>query len=335
MLAFLSCLGIITTISDIRKGIIRNRIILIFLIIATGLDVVYYGFLAREMWLFFLINIGVITIICGILFFTHSLAGGDCKLIPVMAMLYPAGEYLIYKNSLITMFLPICFAFLFGYFYLLGTSFIRICTGKTRVEGKNIKSFLLSYLKSYGIAYAYISLINMALTIFGKYVFTVPYAITFAICFAIAWLSGKNIFFRKIPVIISVVVVDLLLAFVFKIIPISLSPGTYLFTAMLILCQMTIRTSLYETVKTESVKKGMILSTFSSILMQNSVIDNLPAVSTEDLKSRLTEEEAESVRRWGKSKKGSKEIAIVRKIPFAIFIFMGFITYFIVWVILK
>lgn len=335
MMAILACLGMITTVSDIRKGIIRNWVILVFMILAVGLDAVYYIFFSRDMVFYFLINIAVVIVICLVLYFTHSLAGGDCKLIPVMCLLYPAAGYLTYKNSFITMFLPICFAILFGYLYLLVTSFIRILTGKTKLEGNNIKSFLLSYLKSYGIAYAYISLVNMVLSIFGRYVFVIPTVVVFAICFAIAWLSGKNRFLRKVPVIITVVVIDLILAVIFKILPISLNLGTYLFTAALILFQMTIRTSLYETIKTESIKKGMILSTFSSMFMQNSKIDNLPSVSSEDLRSRLNEEEADAVRRWGQSKNGMKEIAVVRKIPFAVFIFMGFIAYFIIWSILR
>ena len=44
---------------------------------------------------------------------------------------------------------------------------------------------------------------------------------------------------------------------------------------------------------------------------------------TEDLEARLTEEEAESVHRWEKSKYGSDTVVIVRKIPFAVFLALG------------
>ena len=335
MLAILTCLGVLATVSDIREGVIRNRMIAIFMSIAVVLDIVYYIFFAREMVLYFAINVVLVIIICLILFFTHSLAGGDCKLIPVMVLLYPAGGYLIYKNSLITMFFSVCFAILYGYIYLFVTALIRIFSGKTKIEEKNIKSFLLNYLKSYGIAYAYISLVNMCLSIVGRYVFSIPKVVVLAVCFAVAWASGKIKILRKIPSLIIVICITIVLASIFKILPVSLNPGTYIFTAFLILCQMTIRTVLYDTIKTEEVKKGMILSLFSSMLMQNSRIADLPAVSTEDLRSRLTEKEADSVRRWGQSKKGHKEITIVRKIPFAVFILLGFTTYFLIWSVLK
>ena len=74
-----------------------------------------------------------------------------------------------------------------------------------------------------------------------------------------------------------------------------------------------------------------ILSVYSSMIMQHSRVKGLPGLSTEDLKSRLTEDEAESIKRWGKTEKGLSEIAVVRRIPFAVFIFLGYITYFVIW----
>ena len=93
---------------------------------------------------------------------------------------------------------------------------------------------------------------------------------------------------------------------------------------------MTIRTSLYEEVQITDIKKGMILSMGASLLMQRSRVRGLPGISSEDLKSRLTEEETESIKRWAKSKK-IESLLIVKKIPFAVFIFLGFISYFLIW----
>lgn len=103
---------------------------------------------------------------------------------------------------------------------------------------------------------------------------------------------------------------------------------------VLLIFQMTIKTILYEEIKIADLKKGMILSTISSMMMQNSRVRGLPSVSTEDLKSRLTEEQVNSICRWSKSRK-IETIAIVRKIPFAIFIFSGFLSYFVIWGVIK
>lgn len=78
----------------------------------------------------------------------------------------------------------------------------------------------------------------------------------------------------------------------------------------------------------------MILSTTSSMLMQNSRVRGLPPISSEDLRSRLTEEQVGSIGRWASSRNISA-VMVVRKIPFAIFIFAGFLSYFIIWEIVK
>lgn len=103
---------------------------------------------------------------------------------------------------------------------------------------------------------------------------------------------------------------------------------------LLLLCQMTIRTSLYQEVKICDLKKGMILSSISSMLMQNSRVRGLPPISSEDLKSRLTEDQVESIGRWASSR-NVLTVTVVRKIPFAIFILAGFLSYFVIWGMVK
>ena len=109
--------------------------------------------------------------------------------------------------------------------------------------------------------------------------------------------------------------------------------GDYLFVFALVLCQMTIKTSIYEDIEIADLKKGMILTTFSSMLMQKSITKGLPAVSHEDLRSRLTEQEIESIKLWAKATK-IRSLTIVKKIPFAIFISIGLFFYCIMWGIL-
>ena len=107
------------------------------------------------------------------------------------------------------------------------------------------------------------------------------------------------------------------------------------YAAVIILCQMTITASLYKQIPTETVQKGMILSTSSTVQMQPSRVRGLPGVSREDLRDRLTDEQASSVRRWGKTEKGSPVVTIMRKVPFAIFLVLGYAMYFLMWSILK
>lgn len=139
---------------------------------------------------------------------------------------------------------------------------------------------------------------------------------------------------KKWPLVFSVYMVSYLAGALIGFVPFSFDPANYVFVMVLLLCQMTIRINQYEEVGIGNLKRGMILSSFSSLLMQNSRVRGLPPISTEDLKSRLTEEQVESIARWAKSRKVST-VTVIRKIPFAIFIFAGFISYFIIWSVVK
>ena len=105
----------------------------------------------------------------------------------------------------------------------------------------------------------------------------------------------------------------------------------YLLMIVIMIVRSVISEYNYETIPTKDVKKGMILSTFTTMMMVNSKVKGLPEISKEDMRNRLTEEEAQAVIRWGKSKKGMENVQIVRKTPFAIFICLGLIGYTIFW----
>jgi hypothetical protein len=107
-----------------------------------------------------------------------------------------------------------------------------------------------------------------------------------------------------------------------------------LFFVMLLLKKYIERFN-YRTIKSDDVCEGMILSTPSSMLILQSQIDGLTKLSKENLNSKLTHKEAESIKEWGKSKDGQSEITIVRKMPFGLFIAFGTIIFIIESVLIK
>ena len=149
-----------------------------------------------------------------------------------------------------------------------------------------------------------------------------------------AWIIGKKNRLKKWQIVVGIYCIDIVIGLILGFMPFSFNPENYILVILLLLCQMTIRTSLYQEVKVCDLKKGMILSSISSILLQNSRVRGLPPVSTEDLKSRLTEEQINSINRWAGSRK-ILTVTVVRKIPFAIFIFAGFLSYFIIWSVVR
>lgn len=332
-LCLIAFLCFLCTKSDMREGIIYNRILVIFFVSAIVIDSIYYGIYAQDIFFDFLFNLLVVSVVSLYLFYTHSFAGGDCKMTIVLALLYPARYYFLYGNSNITLVFAIGFAILAGYIYLLASSIQAIITKKVKFTREYIKNFLLSFLKSYISAMIYIALFNCLLVFCDRHGLFVNMWFSWFVCLIIAWCVGRFPIFKKNALLVLVVATTVAISIVMKIVPISLNPENYTLVLVLLLCQMTIKTTIYENVYVDQLQKGMILSTFSSTLMQTSITKGLPEISTEDLKSRLTPSEIDSIKIWAKATH-TKELTVVKKIPFAIFISIGFLSYFILWSIL-
>ena len=107
----------------------------------------------------------------------------------------------------------------------------------------------------------------------------------------------------------------------------------------LVLCVMFLRILAekynYRVIPTSEVKAGQILSEATVLSFSASRVRGLPTGRSEDLRSRLTPEEADSVRRWEKSAHGKQWVVIVRKIPFAVFITMGSAAFLVMEVVMQ
>lgn len=320
--------------SDLFEGMVYNKTLLIYGVIAVALDIVYYGFFQREMVIPFLINSLVVSITALILFYTHCFAGGDCKLLMILVLLFPANCYMTYGNSLITMVFTIGFAVFYGYIYLLVSSLYLLIKKKNSMSKFYVRNSLFVFAKSFFCAMIYISGVNLIIRLIAMQGMNISVWIIRIICIGCSLLVGKKPIFRKKWMLSIGIVIDILLSIMLKMIPFSIHPENYILVIALLICQLTIRTSLYEEIPVEELKKGLILSMGTSMMMQSSRIRGLPGISSEDLRDRLTEVEAESVKRWAKGKKIEK-ITTVRKIPFAAFIACGFIGYWMFWGILS
>lgn len=330
MIFLLVILSLMTVKSDIKEGMIYNRILLPFAIIALLFDGIYYNFFVRDIFVEFVINIAFVIFICLFLFYTHSFAGGDCKLFVVMSLLYPGRFYCVYAGNIYTLFFVIAFAIFFGYVYLLISSVMRLIKRKNQITIDYVKNYLMAFVKSFVSATIYISAISLFdYFLYCRGVYINEWIIRI-VCIGMALLVGKNRLLKKWYVLGAVTIFDVVFAATLKMIPISLHPENYILVIVLLICQILIKTNLYEEIDICKLKKGMILSTFSSMIMQNSRVRGLPGISTEDLRNRLTEEEVESVGRWAEGN-NIETITIVKKIPFAVFLVMGFACYFVIW----
>lgn len=91
----------------------------------------------------------------------------------------------------------------------------------------------------------------------------------------------------------------------------------------------------YQEIAVDELAPGMILSTASTLMLMSSTVKGLPPISSEDLRSRLSQNEVESIIRWSKTSNGKSSLVIVRKIPFAIFIAVGSIAFIVLELVVS
>jgi len=85
----------------------------------------------------------------------------------------------------------------------------------------------------------------------------------------------------------------------------------------------------YQLIPTSKAAKGMIPAAETVIRFRGSRVRGLPSDPSEQLTAKMSGEEAEAVRRWETSAGGQAEIWIVRKVPFAFMIALGFTAWMI------
>lgn len=325
-------IGVIASITDIGKGIIPNKLIIISLCVGMSFNIFSFIFIDRDKFFLFLINVAVIWILSLALYFSRIWAGGDSKLLCVMVLIYPVRFYWSIGNIRIHLLICIGIMFLYGLIYLIIESICLQINGRSQITfGQFAKSIIIGIWR-YIRTIIYIAAINHIVVFFITPFIEVSNYIWMVLCIAISLIVNKFIIFNNKILLAIVGCFDVFMVIFTKQMAISTYWWSYLLVLLVIMLNIFIAQYNHKEIETDKVKKGMILSTVSSVNLQNSRVKGLPGVSNESLSSRLSEQEAESIRRWMSSKNGKETIVIVRKIPFAIFILCGMITYLIVGV---
>lgn len=320
------------TYTDFKTGLIPNKIILVSGSTALLLDVLYYLIFQRELILGFLLNFGVISFF-SILLYAYSFWGaGDSKLMMLAGLTIPARFYSsgIYNISLITIIVQ---TFAIAFVYLMAESLVLGIIRKDlfsvriskKFNGRSLKGLVMNYL----VSYIYIMFFGFGISLFlSGHPETNPY-ITPLFNFFIVFTVLNFSFFKKVYVIGTIAVADAVLMFIFRTsLPSAMPPAwNLILITVVLLFRCFAEKYNYQTIRTSDVSKGMVLSFASIMQLSLSQEKGLPQTTTEDFRSRITEKEAESIRRWGELQKNNQEITIVKKMPFAVFITLGIVTF--------
>lgn len=326
MICYLLVICLVAAVTDWKKGKIYNRWLSFGMIPASVLVILYY-YGHRESIRLFVVNL-LAAVAIAILFYALKMWGaGDSKLWMFLNFLFPAGWYVTTDSMLFPSMLIFMLIFLEAYLYVFLESLWYRFLKKN--EGIQLQKKKFDVRQIWNLLFS-ISFLSLVYTICA--------------CFMGEYYESNRIFFAVVGVLLTgqlvavqfrgkkVLTVVLVILYVAGA---AMSGGMRMkdlgLTVLLVLVSnFSLKFAEkynYEWVKTSEVKSGMILSYFAVQQFLCSRVKGLPESTDETTKSRITQEQAESIHRWEKSKYGKEYIMVVRYIPFAVFVLAGLITY--------
>lgn len=325
LLTVLFFLCVNATVTDLKEGLILNRSLIYAGVLSLILNVVYYGFFAREYFFTFIINL-IVMLIFSVLFYTYHFWGaGDSKLLVAVISLIPARLSYDNQNSVALTLHIVVLAFSVAYVYLVIESVFLTIKQKEIFSFKVIRLNIRQLLRQYVTCFTYLVLINelWSMGFLAKFQTNNPVLILF-VNFLIIFTISHTKLFTHIGIVISIGLAALIIGLltsnhVFA----RIHLNSYILVFVILFIRIFAEKHNYKTIPTASVMRGMVLSWSTVLLFQKSKVKGIPLSTTEDMRSRLSDLEAASVRKWETSKYGESEVTIVRKMPFGIFISIG------------
>lgn len=318
--------------TDIREGIIKNRVILLSLVIGCVLDVFYYFLYAKQDVSLFLTNLIIMTIISLIMYKTNLWAAGDSKLLFLIVVLIPARFYKIgNETSLVPSIYILVITFILAFVFIVIQSIVLRIRNKDHLSPKisirNVKYIVFSYV--YCLIYV-IGMNYLLMLLVPNFVASNGPFISVLNLFLMIIIYKYEVFQSlKLLIPIAVLATLELIVFYTRHSAVSFDYHIYLYMVVILFLRFISEDYNYQTIPTQDVQAGMIMSFTTITKFLPSRVKGLPQVTTEDMRTRIDTAEAESIKRWEHSKYGSSEITIVRKMPFAIFLSLGTVLFLI------
>ena len=317
------------SMTDIRNGVIENKILIGAALLCCALNAVYYTFFAREYLGAFLIDFLLLVLLSIGMYALNLWAAGDSKLLFLVVFAIPGRFYNPGSGSAPAIYI-IVFTFSIAFICLVGESILLSIRRHERLGVPSIKD-VGAFLKNYISIAIYIVAVNyLVYLLFPAFAGSNASLIAVADLLLSVVIHKYSVFF-KLPVLCTAAVLSVGIVVLY-----GLRYGYFLpdlkvygYIAIVVFLRSISEKYNYQTIPTASVKPGMILSLSAVLAMSSSRVAGLPRTTTEDMRSRLSPEEAAAVIRWENSKYGQHEISIVRKIPFAISITLGALTFII------
>ena len=337
LLLIIILLSFFVTITDMKYGLVKNRAVFLAGGLGAFINLFYYSVFAREFFFPFLLNLFVMSIISLLLYARHYWAAGDSKLLICLVFLIP-GRLYDKTGSNIPGLNCLIMVFLVAYLYLICETVLFWALNKHVYRGRSfIFREIPSLIGNFVVVFCFLRVLSLIYPLVFKDFYN-SNQILFSLIYFILVTIVSDARFAKNRIVIIFSTIFLFIILIAQGLKNELHPVALLSSNLVIILALLIRYFVsgynYLEIPTEDVNPGMILSYATVFLFQGSLIKDLPHTTSEDMSDRISEAQAEAIKRWGISKKGRSRITIVRKMPFAAFICVGTILYIFVRMVL-
>lgn len=317
---------IFVTVTDIRHGLIQNKVLFVTAMLGLIGNLIYYTIFAKVYVIAFALNLAVMMAISIAFYALHIWAAGDSKLLMLTVFLIPARIYYAGNNVTATVIIMIII-FSIAYMYIIGESIYLGIKEKNFFKMSVIKADIKLMVKQYIKCTCLVTLFDLIVRMLVPDFYDANIELIMILNMIIILLSYNLKFFdRTIPLVLLAIVTTMSWICVYNT-EFNFDFKIYLLVVVVLVLRLFAEKYNYMTISTNKVEKGMVLAYSTVVYFMPSTVKGLPRSTTEDIRSRLSEDEAESIKRWETSKYGQPTIVIVREIPFAIFISIGTVIY--------
>lgn len=319
--------------TDLKNGTVANKVLFTALIPATLLNITYYGFFTRDVLFEYMLNVLAVSILAILFYAVHIWGGGDSKMLIFLAFTMPARLYYRYGNEIFPLLSIVIFIFSFGYIYLVIHSLICAFNGAESFKSRFDKGSITAFIKDYFIGSIYLALlVNIVSRTAPVFYMNNQTVFLFANVFVVMMIFSMPLFRQK-WLLAGCAVADIVFSFTSRALFSLNDIWIYLVIALLFVLRQLIARYNYKNIPISEVKPGMIPSAANVAMMAPSGIPGLPTGTTEDLRCKLTVENIAAIKKWYTKNKNFQTVTIVRKIPFAIFISMGYCLFIVLGLI--
>lgn len=337
MLIYIQCiiaviLGVVSTITDFKNKKIYNKNIIYVLMASLFIYIVLWKQITIQYITNYCINIIISVIISFSFYYFKIWSAGDAKLFLAIIIIIPYNIYNVEKTNLFPALYLLIIIFSIGFFYVVLETLVLWVKDKKRIQIfklkiKNIKQIIINYFMGY---FVILFINNITL----KFVpdFRINNGGLMLICNMLILFFLYRIIKRKRKTLIIMslfLIANSTYYFIFGLRIYSINLKMFVFVLSIMLFRSFAEKYNYEEIRIENLKPRMILSFESVLKFYSSRVKGLPHSTDETTDSRLTTNEVNSIKRWSKTKRGQDTIVIVRHMPFAPFILIGEIMFFI------